>query len=456
MAGVRVAALVASLGLASCATLPYAPRPLATPGDLMGVQSKTVEDVTVTVAILTDEQSERHFGVDLAAHDLQALWARVRNASRQRLWVIGSVLERDFYSPDEAAFLMRSEVPKDAFEDLRQRLRDSALRARFEPATETEGFVILPRTEGGRYLEVLLTTDAYQAELEQASGAAAGPQERRFDFALPLPDGDFDYERLDPARVYAGRELPDIDLDRLRAELERLPCCATNANGTRDGDPLNVVIVGDAPEVLGALSRSGWSFTHRIDLRTIGREVGAAISGAAYPVAPVSSLYALGRKHDLALQRARRSIAQRNHMRLWLAPFTCQGRMVWIGQVSRDIGVKATPKSPTLTTHVIDPAVDTTREYLLHSLLAQGLVGSFGFVKGSAPATPSEARVNLTDDPYFSDGLRLVVVLAPEPVPLSAVRSLLWEQSAAPMTEGQSGAAAGNVRPLAPVEVASP
>ena len=42
-------------------------------------------------------------------------------------------------------------------------------------------------------------------------------------------------------------------------------------------------------------------------------------------------------------------------MRLWLAPFRFEDRPVWIGQVSRDIGVKITPKSPTLTTHVIDP-----------------------------------------------------------------------------------------------------
>jgi len=68
----------------------------------------------------------------------------------------------------------------------------------------------------------------------------------------------------------------------------------------------------------------------------------------------VSGLYVFGRKQDVALQRARRSISQRNHMRLWLAPFRVEGNSVWVGQVSRDIGVKVTPKSPTLTTHVID------------------------------------------------------------------------------------------------------
>jgi hypothetical protein len=147
----------------------------------------------------------------------------------------------------------------------------------------------------------------------------------------------------------------------------------------------------------------------------------------------------------------RRSISQRNHMRLWLAPFRCEQHPVWIGQVSRDIGVKVTPKSPTLTTHVIDPQVDATREYLLHSLIGGGFVDRFGFVAGSAAGTPSQPRMNLTGDPYHGDGMRLVVMLSPQPIPPDQIRSLLWEQSAAPIAEGQSKAAERNVRPVEPV-----
>jgi hypothetical protein len=121
-----------------------------------------------------------------------------------------------------------------------------------------------------------------------------------------------------------------------------------------------------------------------------------------------------------------------------------------LGQVSRDIGVKLTTKSPTLTTHVIDPEVDTTREYLLHSLIAEGFIDRFGFVKGSAYAPATQPRVNLTGDPYHSDGMRLVIILAPEPVPPDQIRSLLWEQSAAPIAEGQSEAAEKHVRPIEP------
>jgi len=135
-------------------------------------------------------------------------------------------------------------------------------------------------------------------------------------------------------------------------------------------------------------------------------------------------------------------------MRLWQAPFRFEERPVWVGQVSRDIGVKVTPKSPTLTTHVIDPQVDATREYLLHSLVAQGFVDRFGFVKGSAAGTPAAPRYNLTGDPYHSDGMRLVVMLSAEPIPPDEIRSLLWERSVAPIAAGQSKAAERNVRPI--------
>ncbi len=444
------AALVA-LALAACATATsrFAPESLAAPQELRDVQSKTVDQVTVSVSILTDDQAKRHFGVDLGARKVQVLWMSVANGSDRRLWFIRTILDQDFYSEEEAALLVENDVPADQRPALHQYFRDESIRALLAPRTVTDGFVFLPRVEGGRYVDIRLQGDAYDEDNAGGSTAAARPpRELRFDFAMALPDGDFDYERMDPAKVYGGRALPDLTRDQLRSTLEQLPCCVTDASGEHDGDPLNIVLIGGPSAVLNALSRSGWSFTHRITLRSVTREIGAALSGESYPVAPVSSLYVFGRPQDVALQRARQSIAQRNHMRLWLAPYTFGQRSLWLGQVSRDIGVKITTKSPTLTTHVIDPQVDTTREYLLHSLIAQGFVGEFGFVKGSAYATPAEPRHNLTDDPYFSDGMRLVVVLATDPVPPDEIRSMRWEQSAAPVAEGQSEAAQRHVRPM--------
>lgn len=444
---VRFVALVAAIGLGGCAST-YAPQPLVPDVDLQDVQTKTIDDVTVSVAILTDEQAKQHFGANLAQNGLQALYIKVSNESNHRLWFIRNTVDPDFYSPDEAAVLLKDGLSADDFDALRQHLRDESIRIQHQPLTITEGFLYLPRVEGGRYVDIRLGGDVYDSDEDDAQDAG-WLNELRFGFAVPLPDGLFDYERLDAEHTYGNTPLPDIeDPDELRAQLEALPCCAMDNDGEEFGDPLNVVLIGNSQEVLTALTRSGWSFTHRLSPATITRLAGAVIGDDAYPVAPVSNLYLFDRKQDFALQRARPTISQRNHTRFWLAPFTYRGTQVWIGQVSRDIGVKVTPNSPTLTTHVIDPEVDLTREYLLHSLLDAGLVAGFGFVKGSRYATREEPAVNLGKDPYFSDGLRLVISLSTHPRPYHEVRSMRWEQSVAPLAEGQSESAKRNVRPV--------
>jgi hypothetical protein len=376
------------------------------------------------------------------------LYIKVRNETERRFWFIRNTVDRDFFSADEAAMMLKDSLSDTGFNALRQHLRDESIRVQHKPLTITEGFLYLPRVEGGRYVDIRLGADAQSAG-EEDDSQAGWLNELRFGFAVPLPDGLFDYERLDAAHTYGDAQLPDIDdAEVLRQRLEELPCCTMDNDGEKFGDPLNVVFIGDSHTTLAALTRSGWSFTHRLSPSTIARLAGAALSGDSYPVAPVSSLFLFDRKQDFALQRARPTISQRNHTRFWLAPFTFRGRQVWVGQVSRDIGIKLTPNSPSLTTHVIDPEVDLTREYLLHSLLDAGLVSSFGFVKGSTAATREEPALNLSKDPYFSDGLRLVIALSSHPLPYHEVRSMGWEQSSAPMVESQSESAERYVRPL--------
>jgi hypothetical protein len=433
-------------GLAACASAPFAPEPLADPESFSSFQTRSIGDVTVAVAILTDEEAKKHFGVDLKANGLQALWVSVRNASELRYWLIRNTVDQDLYSADETFQLVKDEVDGADQERLRQHLRDESIRVMMRPGHVTRGHIFLPYREGGRYAEIRLTPDAYH-EGQQPTDES-GYRELRFGFGLTLPDGEFDYEHLDQIIEEQAARREDLDLGGLRNTLEALPCCVTNSDGDANGDPLNLVLVGEATDVMNALSRLGWSFTHRITAESVRRMMAAALEGKGYAVAPVSSLFVFGRKQDIALQRSRANIAQRNHMRLWLAPFTLEGRSVWVGQVSRDIGVKLTTHSPSLTTHIIDPQVDLTRLYLLHGLLAEGFVEKFGYVSGSSFAAADDPAFNLAEDPYFSDGMRLVVMLSADPVPYSEVRTLGWESSAEPVVEGYSGEASRNLQPI--------
>jgi LssY C-terminus len=113
---------------------------------------------------------------------------------------------------------------------------------------------------------------------------------------------------------------------------------------------------------------------------------------------------------------------------MWRAPFTIDGKNVWVGQISRDIGTKLTTTSWYLTTHRISPEVDQDRYYLLQDLLLAGEVYRFGFVGGVGVSSPTNSHTNLAYDPYVTDGLRLVVVLGARQRPITEVEFIDWER----------------------------
>jgi hypothetical protein len=213
----------------------------------------------------------------------------------------------------------------------------------------------------------------------------------------------------------------------LRSALERLPCCTTNANGTIEGDPLNIVFVGEINDIFSALLDRQWNMTEVVDLESSWQEAKAFLLGTPFIYAPASPLYFYGRRQDVTIQKPRSKIDARNHLRLWRAPMQFEGKPVWVGQVSRDIGVRFTLDTWNLATHRIDPHVDGTREYLVQDLFRSGRVSKVAYVKGGPAATLASPRKNLTGDWYISDGLRAILVFSPDRVSDSDMQALDWE-----------------------------
>ena len=156
-----------------------------------------------------------------------------------------------------------------------------------------------------------------------------------------------------------------------------------------------------------------WDESESITLQTCWKTARAFLLGSDYRYSPVSSLHLFGRDQDIALQRARRSINERLHLRLWLTPLTFADRPVWVGQVSRDIGVRFTTRAWNLTTHRIDPDVDESRDYVIEDLALAGRVEAAGYVGGVGACSREAPHRNLTGDPFFTDGKRAVIVLSP-------------------------------------------
>jgi hypothetical protein len=103
------------------------------------------------------------------------------------------------------------------------------------------------------------------------------------------------------------------------------------------------------------------------------------------------------------------------------------GKPVWIGQISRDIGVRWTIHASNLTTHKINPCVDEARNYLIEDVAMSRSCKWWGFVKGAGAAPVTAPRHNLTGDPYFTDGLRVVLELSSDPVEPGKAEFKRWE-----------------------------
>jgi hypothetical protein len=78
-------------------------------------------------------------------------------------------------------------------------------------------------------------------------------------------------------------------------------------------------------------------------------------------------------------------------------------------------------------THKIDPDVDEARYALAEDLIYSQQLAKGGYVKGVGAATRSKFLHNLTGDPFFTDGYRLVLVFDHRPRSFLEIESFNWE-----------------------------
>jgi hypothetical protein len=377
--------------------------------------------LTVEAAALSAHESRQVFGVRMAHRGIQPVWVRIVNRSEatHRLDLLS--IDPDYYTPLEAAYVNHFAVGK--------RLLSFGLLAwMFLPLIPLVPFKLFGARAANRRMNEFFKTHGFRPGPIQPGGEKAGfvfvavdEGIKNVDLKLVAVDGPVDFSfslevpgltlnEVDEAAT-PPETLQQLDDGALRGLLEGQPRCTSNQPGTRHGDPLNLVVVGDRATILQCFG-ARWDEVESITVATSLKTFRAFLFDSEYRYSPVSPLYLDGRRQDLALQKARSSINERIHLRLWRTRAAFEGQPVWIGQCSRDIGVRYTLKTWNLTTHKIDPDVDEARDYVIDDLAAAGRVSRVGYVEGVGAAPPSAPRRNLTGDPYVTDGLRAVVVLS--------------------------------------------
>lgn len=396
--------------LSGCASS-FNPRPIVEVGFKQRAQTSTEGDVRVTAAVLSAEECEVKFGSNLYRRNIQPVWLEIENKDEAPVSFLPLGLDRAYFTPLESAYLSRFAIRPADHDTVDAYFFKSGMRNYVAPGTTVSGFVYTNLDEGTKTFNVDIIGEDKKM--------------RTFTFFIAVPGIRVDHQEVAWENLYPEDEIVDYDEIGLKKALEKLPCCTANKKGSEQGDPLNLVVVGDLDDVYYAFIRAGWDETETIYRASVLKTIRSFLFGGRYRYSPVSALYVFGRPQDVAFQRARTSIHERNHLRLWLAPMRFEGKFVWIGQISRDIGVRFTRK--TITTHKIDPDVDETRNFLIQDLwYSQGLK-TFGYVKGVGAAAYEQPRGNLTGDPYFTDGYRAVLWVSGTPMAFSDVGWIDWE-----------------------------
>lgn len=368
------------------------------------------EGIRVTAGVPSASETEALFDESLYKQGIQPVWLKIENQRDEIISFLPVGLDPQYYSPLEVANLEAARST-DADELLDPFFLEQRMRLSIGPGQSMSGYVFSRLDEGTKAFNVDVISDNHFDT---------------FTFFIPVPGLRIDHYDIDWGNLYAEDEWQEVTEEQLLSGIEAFQCCVTNKNGDETGDPLNLVIIGWPMDVYTAFIRAGWDETEAITGSTTWKTIRSFFSGENYRYSPVSSLYALGRPQDVAFQWTRENIHERNHLRLWMTHYTFQGVPVWIGQISRDIGVRFTKK--TITTHKIDPQVDETREYLLENLAYAQSLKAVGYARGVGEVPQDSPRGNLTGDPWFTDGLRLVLWLSSEPTTFDQIESLDWRR----------------------------
>jgi hypothetical protein len=380
-------------------------RQVPPPNDRLHVE--TEGNLKLTTAVPSADEAQDIFGVNLYSKNVQPVWVQVENLGDVDMWLLPVGTDVAYYTPLETASrnfslerLLRTGADK--------QFRQHKMARMIEPGTVRSGYIFSRVDEG---------TKSFNVDVVPVGGTPY-----RMTFFVPVPGLRLDHYETKFDELYAAEEIVDVDMQGLVEGLEALPCCVADAKSDNFGDPLNIAFVGEINDLYYSFLRAGWDETETVYKSSLWKMLKSSLAGSGYRYSPVSALYVFGRSQDAALQRARESINQRNHLRLWMTPMRFDGKPVWIGQISRDIGVRFTRK--TITTHKIDANVDETREFLVEDMMYSQGLSKIGYVRGVGDAPYDAPRGNLTGDPYFTDGLRVVMWMSGSPADLSEIEIL--------------------------------
>jgi hypothetical protein len=393
------------LMILGCATT-FAPLPLEDIRFMKRAQVQSDGNLRVTAAVLSAEETEAVFAVPLYRKGIQPIWLEIANHDDKPTWFLPVSVDPDYFAPLEVAYLYHRAFQKEYNSQLDQYFMANDIGLFVAPGTTRSGFV---------FTNLDLGTKMFNVDL-----VGEDNQPTTFTFFISVPGLRVDHQDVEFEELYAAEQMVSYDLASFRNALEKLPCCATNADGTEPNVPVNLVIVGSGKDLLRILIRSGWDETASATQPSSSQQLVSIDAAQRYRYQHVPPLYYYGRPQDASFRKIRTEGPRGNVLRLWLSPMRLEGKPVWIGQVNRDFNQPMF----SFKDHIID--LDEDRDFFLQNLwYFQGL-RRYGYVKGGGSSTFSQSKQIFGNTAYISDGYRAVLWVSEEPIPLDSVEILDW------------------------------
>jgi len=385
--------------LAACSSTPYSHESLDGFEVVQRAETQEQGQIRVRASVPSKEEAELIFGVPLYKRGIQPVWLEISNNSPGRARFVLVSVDRAYFSPLEVAYMHKKYFSKQGWMDMEQYLLETAMQRQIAAGETQSGFVFTHASDGTKNFNV----DVFH-ETSKEDGYA------EFTFFIEVPGFVPDHAEVDFKSLYAPDDVQDLDTDGLRSALKEQPCCTTNRAGNGRGQPANVVLVAKGRDILQSLLRAGWSETsYDKDDKYLN-----------------NSNYLFGRPPDAVFRKSRGKSTERNELSLWLSPLRNDGKAVWIAQIKHAIGQRY-QINEIFFGSAQDPDIDDGRNFLLQNLWYSQSLQAMALLQTGKAVPKEEPMVDFNNNPYFSDGMSIVMWLSGDPVGLEEARNLEWD-----------------------------
>ena len=347
----------------------------------------------------------------MAKKGVQPVWLKIENNEKIPYFLISRSLDPTYFSASEVAYMYKV-LSKDTNKRMADDYRKLAFDIRIPSGSTKSGFVFTRFEIGTKVVPVVLF----------------GPQQTRsLVFYIPVPGFMSENKSVDFDKLYKQDQFSIIeDDDKFRAKFTHFQCCTRGKKDLNDNLPLNVVLIGNHNTILDTLARAGWDEPGAFTFSTALKTAQAFFSGDLPLNVPATPQYLFSRKQDISLQKGRDSLHERNHLLLWLAPWRFKGKSVWMGNISRDKGIRIKSESLKFA-NKIDQDIDDARNYLLMDIMSVQGLAKFGAVNGIGKSTRESPGKTFDGDPYWTDGKRIVLLFSDDRVAMDEINFFNWD-----------------------------